>query len=206
MDIGPAPPAGMEAVVFGAACARLCGRTAAVGAAAAVLSGTAPVWSFRMVTVCIFFGSDETGGTGAAAAAGIVGGGAGQTESPWLAAASPLMPGATAPWLPGAIGTVETTRDEDLGASTATGCSSRDSRLSVEPVVATPCPALLPAPACGSSAILFGPPLALMIGGRGGRTLPPNIAPQPKAPAVPTIIKAKTAMIATSPVRRRGLR
>ena len=63
-------------------------------------------------------------------------------------------------------GMVATTRGAAFGVSIATGCSSRDTRFSVEPVVATAWELPAAAPACGSSAILFGPLLALMIGGK----------------------------------------
>jgi hypothetical protein len=140
-----------------------------------------------MVTVCIFLGSEETCGGGAAggaaAGAGSVDGGAGHGESAAatrlaavVAGAIPLMPGGIALWPLVTIGIVETTRGGGFGASMVTGCSSRDTRFSVEPVVATDCAALPAAPACGSSAILFGPLLALMIGGSVGNTDPPNMA------------------------------
>ena len=142
-----------------------------------------------MVTVCIFLGSEETcaggGGVAGGAAAGArrVDAGAGHGESAAatrlgavVAGGIPLMPGGIAPWPLATIGIVETTRGAGFGASMVTGCSSRDTRFSVEPVVATAWAALLAAPACGSSAILFGPLPALMIGGSVVNTDPPNIA------------------------------
>ena len=47
------------------------------------------------------------------------------------------MPGGITLWPLVTIGIVETTRGADFGASMVTGCSSRDTRFSVEPVVAT---------------------------------------------------------------------
>src|ERR1700686_3534718 len=118
-----------------------------------------------MVTVWIFFGSDETcGGAGAgiegAADAGggaAVGGGGGHGESAadatcpgaaWLSTpvvAGALKPGGIwawfEPWLelwPVMIGMVETTRGAAFGGSIVTGCSSRETMFSAEPVVATP--------------------------------------------------------------------
>ena len=103
-----------------------------------------------MVTVWIFFGSDETWApaqrrAAAGAGAGSVDGGAGQGES---AAATRL--GRLAPVVAGGsaharrhatlaavtIGMVETTRGAAFGGSIVTGCSSRETRFSVEPVVA----------------------------------------------------------------------
>ena len=126
-------------------------------------------------------GGDEAGWP--AAGAGSVDGGAGHGASAAatrlgavVAGGIPLMPGGIALWPLVTIGIVETTRGAGFGASMVTGCSSRDTRFSVEPVVATASAALLAAPACGSSAILLGPLLALMIGGSVGNTDPPNMA------------------------------
>jgi hypothetical protein len=125
-----------------------------------------------MVTVWIFFGSDETcggAGTGIGGAAetggAAVGGGGGQGESAadatcpgaaWLGTAvvaGALKPAGiefcAEPW-PVMIGMVETTRGAALGGSIVTGCSSRETRFSVEPVVA--------APACFESFALFACP------------------------------------------------
>ena len=159
-----------------------------------------------MVTVWIFFGSDEACGEGAGAggaAAGACGagagaGGAGQGESvadaifAWVGAAGFVVAGAlkaggaepgARPWpepWPVTIGMVATTRGAAFGGSIATGCSSRDTRFSVEPVVAAPAcfgsPALFACESAAAGATLIGPLLALMMGGSVGRTEPPNIA------------------------------
>jgi hypothetical protein len=133
-----------------------------------------------MVTVWIFFGSAEAGAGGAAAAGigtGVAGGGetplgaggGGQTLS---VAGAPVAAGDEP--CPPTIGIVETTRGAAFGGSILTGCSSRETILSVEPVAAKPVRfALL---AWESGTILLGPSFALMIGGSVGNTEPPNMA------------------------------
>ena len=78
------------------------------------------------------------------------------------------------------IGIVEITREAGFGGTIVTGCSSRETIFSIEPVVAAPTwLALALFSACGSleaGAILFGSLLALMIGGSVGRTEPRNIS------------------------------
>ena len=124
------------------------------------------------MTVWTLFGSDEAcagagGGAGAATdadgGAGFIGGGGGQTVSVADATAGPFCAGA--PELePVTIGIVDTTRGAAFGGSIATGCSSRETRLSVEPVV--PGAACLESPAfavCAAAAVgvtLIGPLLA----------------------------------------------
>ncbi len=72
---------------------------------------------------------------------------------------------------------VETTRELVFGASMSTGCSSRDTTFSVE--LPLPVPDGSEASAWESrwlGRILFGPPLALMIGGSMGSIELPNMA------------------------------
>ena len=102
-----------------------------------------------MVTVWIFFGSAETcpGDSGIGAGVGIAAGGAappgdggqGEFEADAAGPGAPgaVMPGGTEP-CPLMIGMVETTRGAAFGGSIFTGCSSRETRFSVEPVVAAP--------------------------------------------------------------------
>ena len=71
------------------------------------------------------------------------------------------------------IGIVATTRGAAFAGSTLTGCSSRETRFSADPLVVALVVSLL---AWDSGTILFGPLFALIIGGSVGRTEPPNIA------------------------------
>ena len=147
-----------------------------------------------MMTVRTFFGSEEIGTIGATAggALGVIGAGAGGAapckettpESPLDAgavgqtgaaeaggagAAEASTGGADWGGCPETIGMVETTRELILGGSMVTGCSSRGTIFSAAPVPAAPVEAELFAwesPELGM--ILFGPLLALMIGGRPG--------------------------------------
>ena len=164
MDSGPFEP---EDAALATPADRLCGRATGVEPGEADAASSPPDWSARIVTVWIFFGAEEArvgGGAGIGAAVGAagcaaIGGGAGQTESAadatcpvivWLGMAwlGMVWPDATGMPRPGGIepcsppslmtGTVETTRGVALGGSIVTGCSSRDTTFSVEPVVVTP--------------------------------------------------------------------
>jgi hypothetical protein len=73
----------------------------------------------------------------------------------------------------GKTGIVATTRGAAFGGWICTGCSSRDTSFS--PELGFVAPAWLDAPAWAGM-ILFGPSLALMIGGSDGRIALPNIA------------------------------
>ena len=149
-----------------------------------------------MSTVWTFFGSDG-GGAGASAgpgsgAAAVVGIGAGAAEAV-LSAEADAVPndGAAGSGVAEAgaaavddggigaapIGIVATTREPTLGGSIFTGCSSRETSLSgAAGVAALDSTELSAWAALLLGTILFGPRLALMIGGRFGNAALPNIA------------------------------
>ena len=74
------------------------------------------------------------------------------------------------------IGIVETTREVGFGGTIVTGCSSRETSFSIDPVVTVSTWLALAAfLACGSleaGSILIGWVVALMIGGTAGRSAP----------------------------------
>lgn len=136
-----------------------------------------------------FFVSDEAGAAAGAAVA-VIGGGAAAAASGAGAADAVLDGGeevstgagggaadAIGDICPPLIGIVATTREPILGGSMLTGCSSRETSLSVPA-----CPEALDDAVLSAWAalllgiILFGAMLALMIGGRLGNATVPNIA------------------------------
>src|SRR5208282_1594174 len=136
-----------------------------------------------MVTVWTFFGSvDAAAGAGAGAGGGAgaaVGAGAGGgTGAAVGAGATTGAGGGTGAAVGAALGAGKTgivamTRGAAFGGWICTGCSSRDTSFS--PELGLVAPAWLDEPAWVGM-ILFGPSLALMIGGSDGRITPPNIA------------------------------
>ena len=181
---GPTAAAGLAA----ADAERVALRAAGADGGEVDATSKPPDWSARMVTVCIFFGSDDAW---AGAAAGIMGAaieaGGGLFGSD-VAVAPTGGAGGTAPVATGAaipgdaefcamIGIVDTTRGAVRGGSILIGCSSRETTLSAELAFATAvCLELLGWESTEFGIILFGPLLALMIGGRVGKTDPPNMA------------------------------
>jgi len=176
-----------------------CGGGGGGGDDGGAASSVPPIWSARMVTVWIFFGSGDTaGGAIGAAAAGRAGvalvrgiatadgagcGGAGAAGAMaagaagagLLAVPEPIIP-ARAAFGSGKIGIVETTRGAGFaGVGMSTGCSSRETSFSPEPArFASAC---VDGPDLGLlGTILFGPSSALMIGGSDGKIDAPNMA------------------------------
>lgn len=146
------PAGGVPGAVFGLAGADMERDTPrAAGGGAGAVASKPPDWSERMVTVWIFFGSDETtagadtGGfcTGAAtdAGGGLFGSDA-AGETTGTGDTAPVATGAAIPgdaeFCPTMIGMVETTRGSGRGGSIVTGCSSRETTVSAAPVLAEP--------------------------------------------------------------------